>query len=53
MSAWDAGQDNVKDALKMKETVTVEDNNNWSIPYLMGQGKSWLTWRKRLRRFLT
>ena len=34
LSAWDAGQNKLKDALKMKETVTMEEDDKWRIPYL-------------------
>ena len=34
LSAWDAGQERLKEAVKMKEAVTVEEHNRWRIPYL-------------------
>ena len=34
LSAWDAGQDKLMDALKMEETLTLEDDNKCRIPFL-------------------
>ena len=34
LSAWDAGQDNLKEAVRMKEVVSVDEVDRWRIPYL-------------------
>ena len=34
LSAWDAGQDNLKEAVRMKEGVSVDEFDRWRIPYL-------------------
>ena len=34
LSAWDAGQDKLKEAVRMKEAVSVDEVDRWRIPYL-------------------
>ena len=34
LSAWDASQEKLKEAIKTKETVAVEEGDLWRIPYL-------------------
>ena len=34
MSAWEAGQDSLKEAVSMKEAVSVDEVDRWRIPYL-------------------
>ena len=34
LSAWDASQEKLKEAIRIKETVAVEEGDMWRIPYL-------------------
>ena len=34
LSAWDAGQDKLKEAVRMKEAVSVDEAERWRIHYL-------------------
>ena len=34
MSVWDASQEKLKEAIRIKETVAVEEGDMWRIPYL-------------------
>ena len=34
LSAWNSGQDKMKEALRDSETVPVAENDEWRIPYL-------------------
>ena len=34
LSPWDASQEKLKEAIRIKETVVVDEGDSWRIPYL-------------------